>query len=368
MKFPNRTVYDASTKGFGIHEFIMPFNDTFHKSSYYLFKNFILNPLDIPVLTKIILDNETKNRKDGFPVKEPRFKIELPDELIPKKWIIISDYAFGNKPQDVVSFVLIPYIFNYENLIYKIKSIQPKDIKKSSHTSDEFIELLNSNLILSVSISLNKKMRLCKDEKGYFLSKLIAYIKMIESWIQNEPEKENKYREEIKSLDKLKCIISTKGVSKQVRQIEIVSTLVTYLMIEITKLIPNVELIGWFSDRDAILDYKEKELDMSVIQNFVQTAYHVFCEELSYKQAKIVFAKPESSGTVWYDELIRLPDFIAGALADYDTLNNKLSHEKFIPLIEKVFTNEKCHLFFGLRVDTKTNLSMECVRLSFSPK
>lgn len=48
------------------------------------------------------------------------------------KWILCSDYCFDdkNKPNNVMSFVLYPYIFKINQWQEIIKKLQPKDIKK----------------------------------------------------------------------------------------------------------------------------------------------------------------------------------------------------------------------------------------------
>ena len=364
INFSNQNTYDEYKGGFGVHELIVPFNDTFYKSSYPFFKQFILNPSNNSSVNKIILDIERRNNSGPFIFSKPHFQI--PENLLFKKWFIISDYAFGDKPQNVVSFVIMPYAIDFEILKSTINNIQPTDIKKTSRVSGDFIDLLNNYPILSISIVLNKDLKLFTKEKDYLLQKLDGYIKMIKYWMEKEPCKKPKYEKQINSLCKLKRLISQGYSLKFMRQIEIVSALTSYLMAEITKLIPGIKLIGWFPDRDPLLSYKEKELDISVTRDFVQSAYHVLCIMERCNKAKIVFAIPENSGLMWYDELIRLPDYIAGALADYDMVNNKCSHDKFIPIIEKVFTNERRHLFFKLQIDMKDSASMECVRLNFS--
>lgn len=363
MNFLNRNTYDKSKGGFGVHEFIDPFNETFHKTNYRFFRRFILNPLGVPLINKIISDIEKEKNNN---LKESRLR--MLEYMLYKRWNIISDYAFGDKPQDVISFVLMPDIFNLNDLKSIINHIQPTDIKRTSHISDNFIYLLNNYPILSISIIVNKNLRLYSEEMDYFLHKLGNYIKMVNYWMKKEPANEPRYRKQIQSLCKLKMIISKGTGLKYIRQIEIVSTLLSYIMIEVTKLIPNIESIKWFSDRDIILDYKKKELGFSIARDFVQTIYHILCEKWSYGKADIIFAEPERKGAMWYDELIRLPDYISGTLADYNKEKGTSSHKKFCPILKKVFTNNCRHLFFELNINMKDNVSIECVRWFFSLK
>ncbi|WP_233112718.1 hypothetical protein [Aggregatibacter actinomycetemcomitans] len=69
---------------------------------------------------------------------------------------------------------------------------------------------------------------------------------------------------------------------------------------------------------------------------------------------------------MWFDELVRLPDFIAGTLADYNKEENEFSHDKFIPLFEKVFTNENKNLIFNVFIGkNNNNFEMRVNRATF---
>ena len=66
--------------------------------------------------------------------------------------------------------------------------------------------------------------------------------------------------------------------------------------------------------------------------------HHSLCERdtINSSKTKILFGAPENGedGKVWYDEMNRLPDHIAGTLADWDIDNNKSTKTKFISMLE----------------------------------
>ena len=52
----------------------------------------------------------------------------------------------------------------------------------------------------------------------------------------------------------------------------------------------------------------------------------------------IIIGVPELEGSMWYDEIVRLPDYIAGTFADWDVSTNVCSKDKFLPIIEEIGT------------------------------
>ncbi len=134
---------------------MIPFQDTFYKSLYEIFSKFLKQHNEV------------------------------------KKWMIFTDYVIGdrNKSNDVITSVLIPYVFPIDRIQYIIKSIQPKDIKKTKKVKEEFIKFINTAPILFINVILNKKQKLCfKNEKKFLILLIEAAIKMLERWCQTTPK------------------------------------------------------------------------------------------------------------------------------------------------------------------------------------
>jgi hypothetical protein len=76
--------------------------------------------------------------------------------------------------------------------------------------------------------------------------------------------------------------------------------------------------IAWVSDRDAIID----KFDGFVFDN-MYFWYEISVTDQSFEKVntEIVFVEPEKIGINYFDELIRIPDYVAGALASIDTEN-----------------------------------------------
>jgi len=91
--------------------------------------------------------------------------------------------------------------------------------------------------------------------------------------------------------------------------------------------------IRWISDRDALLDrYDGLVYDLAYViflLFYSTTLDRQSGEVLLLDKPKFIFEIPEKSGQHRYDELVRLPDYLAGTLADIDLDTLKFTHEKF---------------------------------------
>jgi hypothetical protein len=333
LNFSNLKEGDESVKyGFSVHFFLDSFNKTFYKSSMNDFECFFK-------------ENNNIN-----------------------KWMIFSDYALYDKTKknDVITFSIVPYIIDFNHFSEHLKKIAPGDLKNSRKVNDNFLKFLEIYPIFNIAIVLDKKRKLHDNEKQYFLTKFEMMVGMLEKWCETTPENKIRYIEQIKKLNLLINVINGSGANlKVIRDIEIVSTLAAYIMFEITKLV-SIETIGWFSDRDIMLSYKAVKSKSSIIFDMINNLYYIFCndEGIDYKD-KLVFGVPENTGSVWYDSFNRIPDLISGTLADYDYKNNECSHDKFIPVIERLFTLSNKNIFFNITFSKK---EYSVSRLAFQNK
>lgn len=288
------------------------------------------------------------------------------------KWMLLSDYVFNNKDKkDVITFSLVPYIVSFDEMDKLIKKLSSTDIKKAKSIDPTFINFLADGPIFNISIKLDKNRKLCSNERNFYIKKIDMLILQHEIWIEDAKKEGEKewFKETIKCLKNFKSVINRTGTNLRViRDIEIVSTLAAYFMSEVTTL-ANVEDIGWFSDRDTLLDFKSKEIGCIIIFKMVTIYYNTLCESQQIDSiGRIGFGIPESdqenSNKPWYDTLIRIPDLIAGTFADYDYKKDTVTHNKFLPIINHLFISEKRNLFYEINFSKKCKVK----RVSFLPK
>ena len=72
----------------------------------------------------------------------------------------------------------------------------------------------------------------------------------------------------------------------------------------------------------------------------------------------------EGENVMWFDEYIRLPDYIAGILAAWDISTNQLPEgkEKYIQLAEDVVADSKNMVVLKIRYDD----AVQCSRIVFN--
>lgn len=274
-----------------------------------------------------------------------------------EKWLLISDYAFNdsNKINDVITFSLMPYFADFDTLSAVLGSMAPADLKKIRSVKPEYLDFLAKGPVFNISIKLDRDRRLLEDERAYHLEKAKLMIRQLQYWIKTTPTHKNNHKRLIKLFERFASLSKGAGANLRVlRDLEIVTSLTAFLLCEVTRF-ASVDKIGWFSDRDSLLTYKSNIIGDYAFE-MVNLLYYVFCQNEDIDaEGKLVFGVPERSNKVWYDDLVRIPDLIAGTLADYDYVNNISTHEKFIPVIESLFLSEHRNVFF--KIDFKPTLN-----------
>ena len=304
-----------SKSGIVMHNFLCHLDETFNASSHPLFLDFFKKNKDI------------------------------------SKWMIFSDYALNdrNKPNDVITFSILPYAASFTELGKLIDKLSFKDIKNLKKANPEFLSFISESEIMNISIILDKNMKLDPfNEREALKTCYKTALNQVSCWIKNEGEKENYMRLQ-KAYNTLLDEVSKQGANlRNIRNIETVSNLIAYIAFQVCKS-TDVETIGWFSDRDSMLNHKIAKFSMPVIFDLAHNLFHnlMSANDSDYAE-NFVFGLPEKTGSVWYDSFNRIPDLIAATLADYDYKNNLSSHDKFIPVIEKILTNRKKCLIYKI--------------------
>lgn len=103
--------------------------------------------------------------------------------------------------------------------------------------------------------------------------------------------------------------------------------------------------LRWISDRDALIErYDTVVYDLAFIYFLLMTSGQPGLEPAHQgvrmlDTPKILFEVPEKTGKHRFDELIRLPDYLAGTFADADIAALSFSREKFADVLQSVFVN-----------------------------
>ncbi|EIJ35284.1 hypothetical protein [Thiothrix nivea] len=229
-------------------------------------------------------------------------------------YLVLSDYVLhdANKANDVVTYTLIPC--NEEELRFIKESIEThakKDIKKSRSIKPEFIEILQRNSLFHISFLLGD-VRLFKrsgmDSREQMLKSIQHSIDALSTSTRADE------KEWVKILECFKNEIAKKSSNlRLIADISIVSLLTAYIMF-LLAVEGNIREVAWLSDRD-----KMTEAYSQVAFSFCQMNYHGICviNNEPTRNLQRMYYYPTEKG-IFYQELVRIPDYLAGTLADWN--------------------------------------------------
>jgi len=275
-----------------------------------------------------------------------------------KKWACFSDYCIDdrNKPNDVITFSLLPYIDDIKDLSLHVKLIAPKDIKNAKSVSEEYINFLKNYPLINFSFIINNRNKFFGRDNTQFIETLSSIYtqtkEQYEIWIKNQPEKAEYYNSVIKKLNHTLNQIKQGNKIKQIYS----ALLITFLGAFVSGLIvkkTQAEIFGWFSDRDAI-----NEVSNNISIDLFQFFMFGFSE---VKKCQFVAAKATSLDKPFYDELLKIPDYVAGTLADYNLDDTNISKPKFDTVLTNYMAGNK-HNNFVFRIESRDGL-LNCARM-----
>ena len=267
------------------------------------------------------------------------------------KWMLYSDYCLDdkNKPNDVLSFVLIPFINNekYWEIKKKISETQPVDIKHTNSISVDFMAYIKSQAVFSFSFIVNDRQKLFGSEEAEQIKTVEQTLTNLKNayirWRDNAEtkEQEDRYKEYIKKINKqLREIFLKKKVKDQI-DVLLITMLSAYYTALILKELPSLQIFGWFPDRDKTNETCEK---------MAATIFNTYQYEfLGAKQYQFCSAKPDSSEVPFYDDENRIADIICGTIADYNIQENLISKDKFDTVLKGLMADNmyiKIYRFF----------------------
>jgi hypothetical protein len=98
----------------------------------------------------------------------------------------------------------------------------------------------------------------------------------------------------------------------------------------------KIESVGWFPDRDNITTSYERIAEHMFAVNFSAfSARH----NIDERAIKTIVGRPEPDPAnpkqSWYDELVRIPDFLAGPLAAWNYKENLVpERQKYVEILQ----------------------------------
>ncbi len=256
-------------------------------------------------------------------------------------WIILSDYYFGDeKTNKVITFTSLPYFGGLPQLQSVIRTLAPQDIKHTRSIDGRFIEFLRQLPALTVSFVFRQDKYFAWTSSGEFQAHMAEFCEKLSAyvayWRRNAM---NHTRLDVLSRN----IEYAQGLLRQKKQIRmlcetfVISLLGGYVGSVLCRETALTNLC-WLSDRD-----RTNELGNNLVRDFFQlTLIDVIKKNISFS-----FTTANSNSDAWYDDLNRIPDYIAGAIAgiDFDNAGNHTAKPAASSLIGAYLANNKSDSF-----------------------
>lgn len=274
------------------------------------------------------------------------------------KFFLISDYCLHAKNNDVFSFTIMPYDDTLEDIKQAIRDGSKRDLKHKSDVEESFITYLKDRRLFHINFVINESRgitrRSDKTEREVVEEMMDNTIKMLDAWVINTPSNAPYFVQIKNKTLSLQNKLSRKSANyKLMRDSMLTAVLagyISYLLIRECR----PEVIGWFPDRDKMHD------DLYTIRyDWLGLNAHALCEKsgITSTSTKICAGVPDMNGgnSMWYDDLIRIPDHFAGTLADLDLvtcipsskspkfntmLNKVLADNRFVVTIKSTFAED----------------------------
>lgn len=270
-------------------------------------------------------------------------------------WIFLSDFCFDDdhKKSNSMTFSVLLVHDKFENIKECIKKYQPKDIKKSSEASDGFLNYLNSPVIFHFSFIIRKNdnyfsKSLSNNNILIYMNEMQSAIKVFE---RDNPSTGDYFREVNKRISNFQESTKAKTFNwKLMRKIMITSCIVSIIFYELT--LTNKPLsIKWLSDRDGIVEkFDSISLDIAFL-NYIMllTEDHKGKDYLDLSFIpQIGFLTSKANTIDDYEELVRIPDFIAGTIAELDGTSYSFKHNKYGDVFYNSIVNSRNHSIIAI--------------------
>lgn len=257
-------------------------------------------------------------------------------------WNILSDYSVGDsaKQNDAFSFVILLNHDTYANIAQYISAVAPKDINAVRTPSQGLLDYLCCPVAFSLSFVVERKSGFLKTAVTH--EAMAGFAKALRviarDWAQAEPPNAGYYAALDRRLGLLEAELAHKKPSLSLlRQIFLVASFAATVMGMLNDAKAPIS-VRWVSDRDAMFDRHDGvafDLAWLLFQMMRRRKGGV----IDVRRPQILFATPGMDGVTEYAEFVRLPDVLAGTLADLKLPQMLFTHRKFPPAFDRLIVD-----------------------------
>lgn len=265
-----------------------------------------------------------------------------------RKWFISADFCLHDKerPNNVFAFSIIPCDKEFDEIKLEITNAIPKDWKKTKIISRDSIDLLSDERIFHIAFVLPKSPKVFGNGPG---SDSISVARESVSITVRQLIEKGCSGESLRRLQALKR--ETSSGSFNVRLLSDLY-LLNDLFCFVTLLLARereIEVVGWLPDRDNMTTWCGGVVFNLGVEHLMGLAEYYgitvppggpcialptpagdnsVTEQESERSAIESPTREAKSSGMWFDELVRLPDYVAGILAAWDFKANEIPGEK----------------------------------------
>lgn len=248
------------------------------------------------------------------------------------KWSIACDFVINGQDatSDAYAFTFFPYNADFAVTKAKIVKLVPKDFKKAKDITPLLKEFFHSGDTLTICLLTPKKFNALGDIHSVRVS-LDESLKTMRNWHDADNQKVV-----IKAFEQLRQKANANNFSAQLMSTMMIATVLAAFCGIVLAREREIEIVGWFPDRDNITTSYDRVANHMFAVNF-----SAFCQRygIDERSIKTVIGLPEIDPTrpkqTWYDELVRVPDFLAGPLAGWDYEKNLVTgRQKYLEILQ----------------------------------
>lgn len=244
-----------------------------------------------------------------------RFMARFP---LTRTWMISSDYVVGaaDRPNDVFAFSIMPYAEELGALRRRLAAALPRDIKGTRAFTAAAGDILRGPDVFHVPVVLPRDRLLLGPTGALCVANgRQAGANFVRDAIEMECGAGM-----VKAMRKLERMTNTKGYNHRLlANVLLLALLFPALSIAVLRERRNARL-SWMSDRDAMTQCAGGALWHLAQLNLCGLAQAMGVELGDERPGVCV---PGADGVMWFDELVRLPDHMAGALSAWDMVTDE---------------------------------------------
>ena len=258
-----------------------------------------------------------------------------------RKWQIAADFCLHdkNRPNNVFAFTIIPYDAYPDTLFSEIRRDLPRDLKKTKIIDSNAIAFLTSKRRFHFGFVFQDPPAVFNngpDSDSLTVARESLAI-TVETLAKSGGSKE--------SMRRLKMLRQNAQATSFNVELLADMYLLSYLLCFVTLLLTRErrgDIIGWFSDRDKMTTWCDGVVWDISRETLYGLASH-FGIPISNDTPVIAKDASIDKDGMWFDEFVRLPDYIAGVLAAWNLTTNELpgNKDKYVTLVEDVIADAR---------------------------